>query len=200
MVKKIPFLIPPSPNWRGTIGACVRPQDFHLYIATLTDDDMEDDFAPNKIIIHNTGRPNMRQWTRVKVYPNRMEGLTSWYRDQQSPPWKGGPHLFVDDKGMWLFNPLWKQGTHSPSFNSTSWGIEMVGDYETEPFDRGFGAKVRDNATLAAAVLLRHRQLPANGKTIVFHREDKKTTHACPGKNVDKDDFVRRVQEVMETF
>jgi hypothetical protein len=200
MVKKIPFLVPPSSNWRGTIGACVRPQDFQVYVASITAADMEKDFAPNKIIIHNTGLPTFKQWRRGKVYPNRMEALTSWYRDKQSPPWKGGPHLFVDDKGLWLFNPLWKQGTHSPSFNPTSWGIEMVGDYDQEPFDEGPGAKIRDNSALAAAVLLDHLGLPANGKTILLHREDKKTTHACPGKNVIKDDFVRRVQEVMETF
>jgi N-acetylmuramoyl-L-alanine amidase-like protein len=195
-MQKLPFLVPPSANWRGTIGACVTKPQLMIYVAALASKEME--FNPDKIIIHNTAAPNYKQWTESKVYPDRMKGLTAWYRDKCK--WQGGPHMFVDTNGFWLFNPLWQRGTHSPSYNQSSWGIEMVGDYDSEPFDKGPGAVIRDNAVHATAVLLNHLKLPANNKTILFHKEDKATTHACPGKNVSKPDFVKRVQEAMKAL
>jgi hypothetical protein len=193
-MQKLPFLVPPSSNWRGTIGAAVSKPQLQIYMASLKAEDME--FHPTKVVIHNTATPNYPQWCESPVYPNRMRGLTDYYC--QKCKWQGGPHMFVDDKGFWLFNPLWKRGTHSPSFNASSWGIEMVGDYEKEPFDRGSGAVIRDNAVFAASVLLSYLGLPADNNTILFHREDKATTHACPGKNVSKPDFLKRVKATMK--
>jgi hypothetical protein len=194
-MKKLPFLVKPSDDWRGTIGARLSKADLMVYVAAITAEDME--FKPKAIVIHNTAAPNMAQWKASPVYPNRMNGLTGWYRDKQKPRWKAGPHMFVDDEGFWLFTPLWKQGTHSPSFNSSAWGIEMVGDYDKEPFDRGPGAVVRDNAVFATAVLLSRLGLKVTNKSIIFHKEDPKTTHACPGKNVSKEDFLTRCGEAM---
>lgn len=197
-MKDYPFLVPPSAKWRGTLGVRLDKSSFGDYVAAIKPTDMK--FVPNKIILHNTAAPDQKQWLASPIYPNRMNGLTGWYRDKQSPPWKAGPHMFCDDKGMWLFTPLWEQGTHSPSFNSSSWGIEMVGDYDKEPFDAGFGAQVRDNAVFAMAVLLKHLGKPCGPAVIRLHKEDPKTTHACPGKNVHKDDILARVAAVMGTL
>lgn len=191
-MKKLPFLVPPSANWAGTIAARLDQTAFKEYVDAITDGDMK--FSPNKIVLHNTAAPNQKQWLASPVYPNRMKGLTGYFRDNNK--WHAGPHLFVDPEGIWLFAPLNVKGVHSPSFNSSAWGIEMVGDYDKEPFDKGFGAKVRDNAVWAMAVLLHHIHQPVTVRTILLHKEDPKTTHACPGKNVKKDDILMRVLEV----
>jgi N-acetylmuramoyl-L-alanine amidase len=107
--------------------------------------------------------------------------------------WHGGPHMFVDDKLIWLFTPLDKYGVHSPSWNTSAWGIEMVGDYDAEPFDSGFGLAVRHNAVAAAAILLKKINKPANSQTIRFHFEDPKTTHACPGKHCKKGELLTEI-------
>lgn len=195
-MKKLPYLVPATAKWRGTLGCQLDQEQFAAYVAAIKPGDME--FNPKKVIIHNTAAPTYKQWTESPIYPNRMNGLTGWYRDKQK--WMAGPHLFVDTTGYWLFTPLWKQGTHSPSFNSSAWGMEMVGDYEKEAFDKGPGAKIRDNATFATAVLLQHLGLQVTAKTVVFHHEDPKTTHACPGKNVVKEDFLIRTGKAMKAL
>jgi SH3 domain-containing protein len=73
--------------------------------------------------------------------------------------------------------------------------MEMVGDYTTESFDSGPGANVRDNAVAACAIL--HARLGLDPHTLRLHKEDKRTDHDCPGKHVDKADFIRRVVEYM---
>jgi hypothetical protein len=67
----------------------------------------------------------------------------------------------------------------------------MVGDYNSEPFD----ARVRDNAVAALATL--HAAVALDPKTLRFHKEDPKTTHDCPGKNVVKDDVITRVSAAL---
>jgi hypothetical protein len=164
------------------------------------------EFAPRAVTIHHTAMPNYEQWTSSPVYPNRMKGLTGWYRERQvdkktgkviKPAWSGGPHLFVDDKGMWLFNPLWKRGTHAFSFNGSAWGIEMVGNYDVDSVTAEPGRTILRNAALSTAVLLKKLGLPANSQTVLFHRDDPRADKSCPGKNVKKADFVALVKEAM---
>ncbi len=87
-------------------------------------------------------------------------------------------------------------GVHSPSWNSIALGLEMLGDFDKEAFDTGRGAQVRDNAVAAMASLSAVLGLDPNSMRL--HREDPKTTHACPGKNVKKLDVIQRVQEKIE--
>ncbi len=83
-----------------------------------------------------------------------------------------------------MFTPLTVSGVHSPSWNKTALGIEMLGDFGSEAFASGRGRKVRKNAVAAMATLCAILGLDPNG--IRLHREDPATTHACPGKNVRK--------------
>jgi hypothetical protein len=71
----------------------------------------------------------------------------------------------------------------------------MVGDYSREAFDSGDGAKVRDNAVVAVAALYRALQLDPAG--LKFHRECLRDRHSCPGRNVDKADFIARVKKAL---
>ena len=80
-----------------------------------------------------------------------MVNFESYYKNECG--WNGGPHLFIDDRAIWVFNDLTKRGTHSPSFNASRFGIEMLGDYDKEEFNSGRGRKVRDNTVAAMAIL-----------------------------------------------
>ena len=172
-------------QWRGIVGRGFRAEEFKSYVATLTFTDWRPQFA----VVHNTSEPRLMQW---HSHPGevRMRNLESYYRDQQK--WSGGPHLFVADDLIWVFSPLTGPGVHTPSWNSISWGIEMVGEYDEEAFGNG----VRDNVVEALAAM--HLWRGIDPETIRFHKEDPKTTHThCPGSNVDKADLIKRVRARM---
>ena len=90
----------------------------------------------------------------------------------------------IADDLIWAFTPLNLQGVHAPSWNAISWGVELVGDYSTEPLSEG----VRQNAISALASL--HSLVGLDPMAMHLHREDPLTTHkGCPGTNVNKSDF-----------
>lgn len=151
-------------------------------------------WKPRGIVLHNTASPTLAQWAESgPSHDQRIKNLQSYY---EGMGWHGGPHWFVS-RSRWteFSNPL-RQGTHSPSFNKTHFGIEMVGDYNSEAFNSGDGARVRDNAVYLMALLCKKFGWdPA--KVIRFHKEDPRTTHDCPGRNVKKPDIVARVKAAM---
>jgi peptidoglycan hydrolase-like protein with peptidoglycan-binding domain len=175
------------PNWKGIIGRGFRAAEFKEYVATLRFTDWRPQFA----VVHNTSAPRLSQW---HSHPGevRMRNLESYYRNEQH--WSAGPHLFVADDLIWVFTPLTTSGVHSPSWNGVAWGIELVGEYDEEPFNPA----VRENAVDALAALYACRGLaPA---TIRFHKEDPGTTHTdCPGRNVNKADLIARVEARMNS-
>jgi hypothetical protein len=182
------MLISPSTSWRGTDGRGMTVAEFGHYVR-----DLKLEFTPSFVALHNTASPNAKQWQSCPVQ-TRLRNLTSYYSGMG---WHGGPHLFVDNELIWLFTPLTKPGVHSPSWNSTAWGIEMVGDYDCDSFETGFGLAVRHNAVAAAAILLKKMDKPVNGHTLRFHYEDPRTTHACPGKHVKKSEILAEISARM---
>ena len=179
------------PPWKPIVGKSFTPEAFEDYVETLGPPPPWVQF----IVLHNTADPTLAHWHDVPG-EQRMHGLTSYYRDDQH--WSAGPHLFVADDLIWCFTPLHLTGVHSPSWNSCSWGVEQVGDYSVEPYASGAGAKVRDNAVMACAVLSKWAKL--DSATIKLHKEDPLTTHVCPGKNVIKADFITRVHDRIATL
>lgn len=152
-------------------------------------------WKPQGIVLHNTAAPTLAQW--VELGPKHDERIRNLQKYYEGLGWHGGPHWFISRDWINEFNNPLRRGTHSPSFNATHFGIEMVGDYDKEPFDEGDGSKVRDNAVFLMAVLCKKFGWdPA--KVIKFHKEDPKTTHDCPGKLVNKKDVIRRVQQQLE--
>jgi len=143
-------------------------------------------------VLHNTAIPSLAQ-RPDGLTKKHITGLESFYRDEQK--WFGGPHLFVDDKQIWVFTPLNMSGTHSPTWNKVALGIEMLGDFEKESFDSGRGLNVRNNVVAAMATL--SAVLGLDPQTMRLHREDPATTHACPGKNVRKLEVIQQVQDLM---
>ena len=171
--------------WKDIVGRGFSQEDFSAYISTLT----LTNWRPQFVVVHNTSIPRLSEWHAVPG-DQRMRNLEHYYRDEKN--WSAGPHLFVADDLIWAFTPLTTSGVHSPSWNAISWGIEMVGEFEQEPFS----PKVRDNTVHALAILHAWRGL--NPDTIRFHKEDPNTSHTtCPGRNVSKTDLIRRIHDHM---
>lgn len=176
------------PGWKGIVGRSFTSDEFDGYCHTL----QWAAWRPTFIVLHNTAIPSLAQRPEG-LTRQHIQSLEAFYRDTQG--WKAGPHLFVDDRQIWVFTPLTVSGTHSPSWNKVALGIEMLGDFETEAFDSGRGLEVRKNAVAALATV--SAILGIAPDTMRLHREDPLTTHACPGKNVRKLDVVQAVQDLI---
>lgn len=174
--------------WKGIVGKSFTPDAFEAYVAGLR----WTGWKPQFIVVHNTAAPSLAQ-RPDGLTRQHIANLERYYRDDQH--WSAGPHLFVDDRQIWVFTPLTMSGVHSPSWNGVAIGIEMLGDFDRESFTSGRGAAVRANAIAAIAIL--SKRLGFDPGTIRLHKEDKKTTHACPGRNVVKTDLVAAVRARM---
>jgi len=110
---------------------------------------------PDYVVLHHTAIPSAT-WARYPsgavwdageaglseplIYQKRLRQLDSlmrYYRDVKG--WNAGPHLFIDERYIWLFTPMYDVGIHAAQGNSYrdsggklhySIGIEVVGYYE----------------------------------------------------------------------
>jgi hypothetical protein len=176
--------------WADFSGRAYSRVEFAARIAGL----QWTDWRPVGITLHNTAAPTLAQWAESgPAHDARIRNLQSYY---EGLGWHGGPHWFISRNWLNEFsNPL-RRGTHSPSFNATHLGIEMVGDFAREPFYSGDGDLVSDYDVFALAVLCR-RFVWNPDTAIKLHKEDPKTTHDCPGKFVVKADMIARVKAEM---
>lgn len=175
-------------SWKGIVGKTLQAQQFDEYCHTL----QWLSWRPTFIVLHNTGRPSLSDRPNGLALEH-IQNLERFYRDEQK--WSAGPHLFVDDRQIWVFTPLTVSGVHSPSWNKLALGVEMLGDYENEAFDTGRGLNVRRNTISALASL--SAVLGLDAQTMKLHREDPLTTHACPGRNVRKLEVIQDVQDLL---
>lgn len=180
-------------SWQDFTGVAYDRDGF---VARMNSLNWTGSFKPIGIILHNTAAPTLAQWAESgKRHDERIQNLKSYYQNDLS--WSAGPHWFVSRHYINEFMNPTTRGTHSPSFNMTHFGVEMVGDYDREEFNSGDGALVRDNAIFIMAYLCRRFGWDP-GKVIKLHKEDPKTTHACPGKKVIKSDIIERVRRAMD--
>lgn len=170
------------PGWKGIVRKKFTAADFADYVGTIT----FNVWRPQFVVLHNTAVPTLADWHKVSGL-QRMKGLEHYYRDVQH--WSAGPHLFIADDFIWAFTPLNTPGVHSPSWNAIAWGVELVGDYATEELP----STVRDNAISALASL--HALVGIDPNTLKLHKEDPRTTHNCPGKNIIKEEFIEGIFE-----
>ncbi len=146
------------------------------------------------MVLHNTSAPTLSQWTPANR-AQRILNLQSYFRDERK--WNSAPHAFVDYDFVWNFTPYTEKGTHSPSWNGTKLGIEMIGDFIPGGDDASQGkglAVVRNTAALFALI---HSHYGWDPGTIRLHKEDPLTTHDCPGGQIIKKEFIAMVQEYM---
>jgi len=175
-------------GWKGIVEQAFTPEAFDRYCHTLA----WTAWLPSFIVLHNTQIPNLAQRPNG-LSAAHIRGLEEFYRDEQG--WRAGPHLFVDDRQIWVFTPLTVSGTHSPSWNKLALGVEMLGDYDTESFTDGRGLAVRRNAVAAIASL--SAVLGLDPQSMRLHREDPLTTHACPGTQVRKLEIIQAVSDMI---
>ena len=172
--------------WSGIVDKGFTAPAFDAYVSGLT----LGVWRPQFVVVHNTSAPTLAQWHGKTPAEQRIKNLESFYRDIQH--WHAGPHLFVADDLIWAFTSLREPGVHSPSWNSVSWGVEIVGEYDVEPFTGG----IQDNAVAALAAL--HTKARLDPASMRFHKEDPATTHKdCPGKHIIKADLIARVRDRM---
>lgn len=172
------------------VGKRFTPDEFRSYLKGLA----PGGFKPSMVVLHNTASPTIEQ--RPDGFKEKHMGdLVHYYGVVQG--WSGGPHLFVDDLGIWVFNRLDRRGTHSPSWNSKSFGVEMLGDFSRESFDSGRGLAIQKNAAEAVAALFVHMGIEPDDKSFRLHKEDPETNHNCPGKAVSKSAMLTQVRERM---
>lgn len=163
------------------IGKRFTPATFAAYVKGL---DWSGGWRGEYPVLHHCAEPSLAQRPQG-LSDQHLANLLDYYQNQLG--WSGAPHLFIDDRpdGIIVFQRLDKRGVHAKSFNSSGWGIEMLGDYDTEDPRTGRGAKVIKNAAHALATLLdiNHGKLD----DIKFHRDDPLTQKTCPGRLVTKD-------------
>ena len=151
--------------------------------------------------LHNTGSPSLAEWLGYGPTPQERWGA-SLNRYYQGLGWHAGPHLVVCPDYVWVLCDLTKPGVSVSCWNSVTFGIEMVGDYDDgaqDQFNTGEGAKVRDNAAVVLAALAEKFGWGDLGDYLVgqkglhFHRECVADHHSCPGTQVKKPDMLARV-------
>lgn len=158
--------------WKSIVARSFSAETFPSYVAGLR----WINWRPTFLTVHNTAVPSLTQ--RPSGFSlTHIRNLERYYRDEKG--WSSSPHLFIDDRQIWAFNPLTMTGTHSPGFNAHAIGIEMLGDYARESFTAGRGLLVRRHTVVAMAAL--NRALGFTSDNFKYHVEDSRTSHNCPG-------------------
>ena len=151
---------------------------------------------PTGITVHHTASPSLSM--RPNGFETKHMGyLRDYYKGTLG--WSSGPHLFVDENGIWVHTPLTKRGVHARSFNASRIGIEMLGDYSyADDPNAGRGKKVLDMTKIAAALLMKH--LKIDSSKLNFHRHDPETSKDCPGKKIEFSSFEDNVIDLYESL
>jgi N-acetylmuramoyl-L-alanine amidase-like protein len=169
---------------------------------------------PDQLVIHNTANPDASwaplgtntstHWDRdeadlslTAIRNKRQKQLDGIQRFYASLGWDAGPHLFVDDRWIWLFTPMDTVGIHAKEGNSYrdsaghlhyTLGIEVVGWYgkvgwppAIQALLRGAVQALRDRLGTFEIVYkgsMPHQPARHEG-SIAFHRDYNKPE--CPG-------------------
>jgi len=141
------------------------------------------------VVIHHTYRPVPADWRGLQS----MESLKRYYTQLG---WDSGPQLFIcaDSQnpaynGIYQLTALSEVGIHAGVCNSYSWGIEVVGDYDSKPWS----LQTTHMVAQSVAHLMNWINLPVTAQTIKGHR-DCNSPKTCPGKAIDLDAFRSIVQ------
>lgn len=134
------------------------------------------------VVVHHTWRPEVGQWKGQTTF----DGIVNYYKAKR-PRWTAAPHLFLvtgspDPKndGIWQMTPLNARGVHAGAWNSTHWGIEVVGNYDAQPWSAPTKALLYD----AILILFAWRNIQVNPQSVIGHRETG-SSKSCPGKLIN---------------
>lgn len=159
-------------------------------------------WRPSFVTMHHTGGPSLKTWEgysrRLKPITDEqwMVNLASYYGNELK--WSAGPHFFLTPKNFCVLSLPTKRGVHAVSFNALSWGVECVGDFDSEPFTSELADRYAEGlACLHIAAGLEPSDYKFNVRGLHFHRDDPRTTKTCPGKKVSKELMVRLISQKM---
>lgn len=145
------------------------------------------------VTVHHTAAPSLAQRPRGwKI--QHMRNLAHFYGKEKR--WSAGPHLFTDEDQVFGLTPLHEKGVHARSFNDSSIGIEMLGNFDVEDPTEDRGAAVLTMTAKVVDALLEWLGLPVTDESILFHRDDPRTSKTCPGTRVDKKLFLQTVKKI----
>lgn len=158
------------------IGQALDRDGFSAYVARYNFGPI----PPDYVVIHSTEIPPA-SWAPLEGHANwddnesglsdlqirtkrkaQLDGLMHYYSSVVKNPdgsigWPSGPHLFIDERWIWLFTPMNTIGVHAAEGNSYtdkaglhySIGVEVVGYYE----HTAWPAPVAANVAHAVATL-----------------------------------------------
>jgi hypothetical protein len=198
------------------IGEALTGQAFIAYVQAY-------DFGsvpPSFVVIHNSAIPDASwaplggdpttKWDRNEAGLNndairakrkpQLDSIKNYY---VGLGWESGPHLFIDERFIWLFTPMYDVGTHAKAGNSYrdssgklhySLGIETVGWFGRNGWPLSMQKllqiavqSIRDR--LHTFEIVYHSAPPnspaAHDHQISFHRDYNKDS--CPGQVITPD-------------
>lgn len=179
---------------------------------------------PSYLVLHHTAIPSTlaarfpsgavwddgeRGLSDAAIFQKRtkqLDKLAKYYQDTMG--WDRGPHLFIDDRFIWLFTPMNAVGIHAKEGNSYtkdgklyySIGVEVLGYYEHKTWSAAVAANVRAACQALSSRLgisLRYAPAPlhtpaAHAGQLSSHRDYNKP--ACPGAAITEAYYTSVVQ------
>jgi hypothetical protein len=161
------------------VGTVWTRSSFADYLTTFTPPDW-----CKAVTLHHTATPSLAQRPKGLLM-NHIENLRDYYKLDLG--WSSGPHLFIDEDQIYGMCDLRRKGVHAVSLNSSAIGIEVLGYYDQEDPLTGRGLACWNTAAAATRILLDWLALKADGNTVLFHRDDPRTSKTCPGAKVKKE-------------
>ena len=219
----------PELNGFDFIGKGLTPAEFTRYVDAY-------DFGtipPDYVVLHHSGSPCTRAapepgawvWdageagkTQSEIYAQRKARLINIASYYKGEGWKRGPHLFIDERYIWLFSPMREPGTHAKEGGNEfrdaqgrlhySIGIEVVGCYThvrwPEPVERNVGHAVAALKRRLGTFELEYRadapKHTAKGRvgSICSHRDFNKPS--CPGDAITENYYISVLQREWQRF
>jgi hypothetical protein len=160
-------------------------------------------WKPKYVTVHHTGSPDLKIWrgyqTRKPPISDKqwLSNLAAYYGNQLG--WRSGPQFFFTPNNFCVLSPPTAKGVHAVSFNSNSWGVEMVGNFDMDPFEGPYKDKYVEGLAclhLATGLALDPYKFATQG--LHFHRDDPKTKKTCPGTKVKKPELIAAVKAKMQ--
>ena len=164
------------------VGQVWDPQGFREFVGA------QDLGWASGVTMHHTAAPSLAQRPRGLTIQH-IRNIQNYYQSQLG--WSSGPHLFIDDDQIFGMSSLERRGIHAVSFNRTHIGIEVLGNYDSEPPGSGRGAACWGTAVSAVQILL--ARMGKGPEVVNGHRDDPRTSKSCPGSLVDLDEFRARL-------
>lgn len=183
-----------------SVGKCFSSaSDFLQYLDGLR----FGSWRPKFITAHHTGLPTLKNWndwqTRNAPVSDEqwLRNLAHYYGNTLG--WSAGPHFFFTPKHYCVLSDPTKRGVHAVSFNAVSWGVEMVGNFDTEEMTPATWY-IDGLACLHIALGQSPKPFQRGAFGLHFHRDDPKTSKTCPGKKIIKADLINLIDDAMASM